>query len=83
MDSRYLEGIINIGLYFGRNTCEISVFVDSNYDDILDRQFSTASYMFKIYDVPFSWWSMLQPTVTLSIIDVEYMEVEKGMKETL
>ena len=39
--------------------------------------------MFKIYDAPVSWRSMLQATVALSTIEAEYMIVTVGVHEAL
>jgi hypothetical protein len=65
--------------YQGKPGCdrELNVygFVDPDWDEDLDRQRSTSGYVFKMFGRDINWMSKRQSIVSLSTIEVEYMEV--------
>ena len=58
-------------------------YVDSDYAGDLDKYRSTMGYVFTLSQAPVSWRSILQSTVALSIIKIEYMTMTEVMKEAI
>jgi len=83
---RYIKGIVIIILIFKKNNQgrqECTGFVDSNYAGNLDKRRSTIGYVFTLSQIPVSWHCTLHSTMTLSIIEGEYMAMTDAMKKVI
>ena len=73
---------VDVGLVFERvDSCDQYAigFVDSYCSGDLDKWWSTTGYVFTLSRALVSWKSTLQSTVSLSINEVEYMVLIKGI----
>ncbi|XP_038896672.1 secreted RxLR effector protein 161-like [Benincasa hispida] len=61
----------------------VTDYSDSNYVGDVDSKRSMTGYVFTMGGSVVSWKSILQPTVTLSIIEVEYMVLIEATKEEI
>ena len=80
---RYLRGISNCYLEFGRKNNTLVGFVDSYYTRDLDRRILLLEYVFCISDCAVSCKLTLQSIVTLSTMEAEYMVMTETIKEAL
>ena len=79
---RYLRGTSDIGLHYGANSqCVISGYSDSDYAGDVDSRRSMTGYVFTLGGSVVSWRATLQPTVTLSTTEAEYMALTEAAKE--
>ncbi|XP_047320751.1 secreted RxLR effector protein 161-like [Impatiens glandulifera] len=79
---RYLRGTSDIGLsYGGDSQCLVSGYSDSDYAGDVDSRRSMTGYVFTLGGSVVSWKTTLQPTVTLSTIEAEYMALTEASKE--
>uniref|UniRef100_A0A3Q7I167 Reverse transcriptase Ty1/copia-type domain-containing protein n=1 Tax=Solanum lycopersicum TaxID=4081 RepID=A0A3Q7I167_SOLLC len=74
-------GTSDIGLIYGGDTqCLVTGYSDSDYDGDVDTRRSTG-YVFTLGGSVVSWKTTLQPTVTLSTTEAEYMALTEAAKE--
>uniref|UniRef100_A0A3Q7H623 Reverse transcriptase Ty1/copia-type domain-containing protein n=1 Tax=Solanum lycopersicum TaxID=4081 RepID=A0A3Q7H623_SOLLC len=79
---RYLRGTSNVGLIYGGDAlCLVTLYSDSDYAGEVDKRRSMNSYVFNLGGAVVSWKATLQPTVTLSTTEVEYMALTAAAKE--
>ncbi|KAJ4721737.1 Retrovirus-related Pol polyprotein from transposon TNT 1-94 [Melia azedarach] len=79
---RYLKGTFDVGLIYGGDTqCLVTGFSDSDYAGDVDSRRSMTGYVFTLGSSVVSWKATLQPTVTLSTIEAEYMALTEATKE--
>ena len=71
---RYLRGTSDVGLIYGGDTqCLVTGYSDSDYAGDVDTRRSMTGYVFTLGGSVVSWKATLQPTVTLSTTEAEYM----------
>ena len=77
---------VDVGLVFERvdkcNRYAIG-YVDSNFVGDLDKRQSITGYVITLIGVPVTWKPILQSTVALSTIEVEYMALIEAIKEAI
>jgi transposase InsO family protein len=79
---RYLRGTSDVGLIYGNDTqCLVTGYSDSDYAGDVDSRRSMTGYVFTLGDSVVSWKATLQPTVTLSTTEAEYMALTEAAKE--
>ncbi|XP_074318246.1 secreted RxLR effector protein 161-like [Silene latifolia] len=79
---RYLKGTSDVGLiYGGDRECLVSGYSDSDYAGDVDSRRSMTGYVFTLGGSVVSWKATLQPTVTLSTTEAEYMALTAAAKE--
>lgn len=79
---RYLRGTSDISLVYGGDTqCLVTGYFDSDYAGDVDSRRSMTGYVFTLGGSVMSWKATLQPTVTLSTIEAEYMALTEVAKE--
>ncbi|KAJ4703293.1 Retrovirus-related Pol polyprotein from transposon TNT 1-94 [Melia azedarach] len=79
---RYLKGTFDVGLIYGGDTqCLVTGFSDSDYAGDVDSRRSMTGYIFTLGSSVVSWKATLQPTVTLSTTEAEYMALTEAAKE--
>ncbi|KAJ4729013.1 Retrovirus-related Pol polyprotein from transposon TNT 1-94 [Melia azedarach] len=79
---RYLKGTFDVGLIYGGDTqCLVTRFSDSDYAGDVDSRRSMTGYVFTLGSSVVSWKATLQPTVTLSTTEAEYMALTEAAKE--
>ena len=79
---RYLKGTFDIGLIYGSDTsCLVTGYSDSDYAGDVDTRRSMTGYVFTLGGSVVSWKATLQPTVTLSTTEAEYMALTAAAKE--
>ncbi|KAJ4719824.1 Retrovirus-related Pol polyprotein from transposon TNT 1-94 [Melia azedarach] len=79
---RYLKGTFDVGLIYGGDTqCLVTGFSDSDYAGDVDSKRSMTGYVFTLGSSVVSWKATLQPTVTLSTTEAEYMALTEAAKE--
>ncbi|KAJ4723126.1 Retrovirus-related Pol polyprotein from transposon TNT 1-94 [Melia azedarach] len=79
---RYLKGTFDVGLiYRGDTQCLVTGFLDSDYAGDVDSRRSMTGYVFTLGSSVVSWKATLQPTVTLSTTEAEYMALTEVAKE--
>ncbi|KAJ4715506.1 Retrovirus-related Pol polyprotein from transposon TNT 1-94 [Melia azedarach] len=79
---RYLKGTFDVGLiYRGDTQCLVTGFSNSDYAGDIDSRRSMTSYVFTFSTSVVSWKATLQPTVTLSTTEAEYMALTEAAKE--
>ena len=77
-----LRGMLDIGLiYSGDVTCLVTSFFNSDYAEDVDGRRSMTGYVFTLVGSIMSWRALLQPTVTLSTTEAEYMALTEATKE--
>ncbi|KAJ4713974.1 Retrovirus-related Pol polyprotein from transposon TNT 1-94 [Melia azedarach] len=81
---RYLKGTFDVGLIYGGDTqCLMTGFSDSDYAGDVDSRRSVTGYVFTLGSSVVSWKATLQPTVTLSTTETEYMALTEAAKERI
>ena len=81
---RYLYGTIDVRLLFKKDCGQQCVgYCDSDFAGDLDKRKSTTGYIFTLGGGPVSWTSILQSTIALSTIEVEYMAATEAVKEVI
>jgi hypothetical protein len=79
---RYLRGTSDVGLIYGSDTeCLVTGYSDSDYAGDVDTRRSMTGYVFTLGGSVVSWKATLQPTVTLSTTEAEYMALTEAAKE--
>uniref|UniRef100_A0A3Q7JAX8 Reverse transcriptase Ty1/copia-type domain-containing protein n=1 Tax=Solanum lycopersicum TaxID=4081 RepID=A0A3Q7JAX8_SOLLC len=79
---RYLRGTSDVGLIYGGDTqCLVTGYSDSDYAGDVDTRRSITGYVFTLGGSVVSWKATLQPTVTLSTTEAEYMALTEAAKE--
>ncbi|KAJ4718340.1 Retrovirus-related Pol polyprotein from transposon TNT 1-94 [Melia azedarach] len=79
---RYLKGTFDVGLiYRGDTQCLVTGFSDSDYAGDVDSRRSMTGYVFTLGSSVVSCKATLQPTVTLSTTEAEYMALTEAAKE--
>jgi hypothetical protein len=81
---RYLKGTAEMKLTYGPDPSTLDPFVgfsDADYGGNKDNGRSTTGYMVKIGSGAVCWSSKLQPIVTLSTTEAEYVAAVAGGKE--
>ncbi|CAM8926987.1 unnamed protein product [Rhodiola kirilowii] len=79
---RYVKGSMGNGLMFGKanaNNDIIMGFVDSDFAGSLHTRKSQTEYVFTIYGTVVSWKAGLQPMVTLSTTEAEFVAVKEAL----
>ncbi|XP_070665918.1 secreted RxLR effector protein 161-like [Malus domestica] len=76
---RYIQGTIDFGIVFekGKATTIISYY-DSDWDGSKDDLRSTSGYAFSLGSGVFSWASINQSTMALSIAETEYVSATEA-----
>ena len=78
----YLKGTSDVGLIYGGDTeCFVTRFSDSDYAGDVDSRRSVTGYAFIQGGSIVSCKATLQPTVTLSTTEAEYMAMTEAAKE--
>uniref|UniRef100_A0A3Q7HN12 Reverse transcriptase Ty1/copia-type domain-containing protein n=1 Tax=Solanum lycopersicum TaxID=4081 RepID=A0A3Q7HN12_SOLLC len=67
-------------IYGGDTQCLVSGYSDSDYAGDVDRRRSMTGYVFTLGGSVVSWKATLQPTVTLSTTEEEYMTLTEAAK---
>eukprot|EP00252_Welwitschia_mirabilis_P028029 TRINITY_DN992_c0_g1_i5.p1 TRINITY_DN992_c0_g1~~TRINITY_DN992_c0_g1_i5.p1 ORF type:complete len:816 (+),score=171.97 TRINITY_DN992_c0_g1_i5:277-2448(+) len=80
---RYLKGTQMHCLCFGNEDLSLQGFVDANFAADLDSRRSTTGYAFTFGGGAVSWLSRLQPIVTLSTTEAEYVALTEACKEMI
>ena len=79
---RYLKGTSDVGLIYGGGIhCLVTGYSDSDYTGDVDSGRSMTGYVFTLGGSVVSWKATLQPTVTLSTTEAEYMALTEAAKE--
>ncbi|CAM8885712.1 unnamed protein product [Rhodiola kirilowii] len=79
---RYLRGTSNVGLIYGSDSqCLVTGYTYSDYAGDVDSRRSMTGYVFTLGGSVVSWKATLQPTVTLSTTESEYMALTEAAKE--
>uniref|UniRef100_A0A3Q7IJQ7 Reverse transcriptase Ty1/copia-type domain-containing protein n=1 Tax=Solanum lycopersicum TaxID=4081 RepID=A0A3Q7IJQ7_SOLLC len=75
-------GTSDVGLIYGGDTqCLVTGFSDSDYAGDVDTRKSMTGYVFTLGGSVVSWKATLQPIVTLSTTEAEYMALTEAAKE--
>uniref|UniRef100_A0A3Q7GQW1 Reverse transcriptase Ty1/copia-type domain-containing protein n=1 Tax=Solanum lycopersicum TaxID=4081 RepID=A0A3Q7GQW1_SOLLC len=75
-------GTSDVGLIYGGDTqCLVTGYSDSDYAGDVDTRRSMTGYVFTLGGSVVSWKATLQPTVTLSTTEAEYMALTEAAKE--
>jgi hypothetical protein len=81
---RYLKGTINYGLLFSsEEDPHLHTFADANWGRDLDTRRSTSGILHKIGNSSISWTSKLQPVVSLSTAEAEYIVLSDATKDII
>ena len=80
---RYLSGTRDYCLCFGISRDGVQSYVDSDYAGDMDGRRSLTGYEFTMGSCAISWKTVLQPTIALSTIEVEYMDIIEGFNEAI
>ena len=81
---RYLNTTIDYGLCFNKsNALDLVGYVDSDFAGDRDSRKSTTAYYFTLGGNCISWKSSLQPLVTLSTTEAEYIAITDVFKEAI
>ncbi|KAG7564482.1 hypothetical protein ISN44_As10g012460 [Arabidopsis suecica] len=79
---QYLRGTSDVGLIYGGEAPSlIAGYSDSDYAGDVDSRRSMTGYVFTLGNSVISWKATLQPTVTLSTTEAEYMALTEAAKE--
>jgi len=79
---RYLKGTQEIGLMYGADqVCDMAGYTDSDFAGDIDKRRSLSGYVFTFAGSVVSWKSTLQPTVSLSTTEAEYVAMTEAAKE--
>uniref|UniRef100_A0A1J3F7G4 Retrovirus-related Pol polyprotein from transposon TNT 1-94 n=1 Tax=Noccaea caerulescens TaxID=107243 RepID=A0A1J3F7G4_NOCCA len=81
---RYIRGTADLNLVFTKNkNFSVQGYCDSDFAGDLDRRRSTSGYVFTVGGNTVSWKSNLQPVVTLSTTEAEYVSLTEAVKEAI
>ena len=80
---RYLRGTSELSLCYGEQDMSVRGYVDSDYAGSVDSRKSTSGYVFTLAGGLVSWASRIQPCVSLSTTEGEYMAATEATKEAL
>lgn len=81
---RYLAGTIDTGLlYDGRKSNTLLGFADADWAGDRDSRRSTTGWTFTYAKAAVTWCSKLQPTISLSSCEAEYMAMGDASKEAI
>ncbi|OAE27396.1 hypothetical protein AXG93_2015s1240 [Marchantia polymorpha subsp. ruderalis] len=81
---RYLRGTSDIGLCYRNDTqCLVASYSASDYAGDVDSRRSMTGYVFTLGGFVISWKATLQPTVTLSTTEAEYMALTEAAKDVI
>lgn len=82
---RYLVGTLNLGLVYEKRFEKLTLkgYVDSDFAGDKDSRKSTMAYFFTLGDNCITWKSQLQPLVTLSSTEAEYVAITEAVKECI
>lgn len=93
---RYLKGTAHFGILYHRNgpgltgefhvprpRDELVAYSDTDWAGCPHTSKSTSGYVFTLAGGPISWSSKLQPRVTLSSVEAEYLGLSHCAKETI
>ena len=81
---RYLKGTPDHGLMYGRSKQDensVVGYVDSNFAGDLNERKSISGYLFMVNGCLISWKTTLQPVVTLSSTQAEFVAATEAVKE--
>jgi len=82
---RYLKGTVALKLMYGPGDVKgeerFQTYCDADHGGDIDRRKSTSGYMVKVGSGVVSWSSKLQPVVTLSTTEAEYVAAVAAGKE--
>ncbi|KAH9670481.1 hypothetical protein KPL70_017006 [Citrus sinensis] len=81
---RYLRGTPDHGLMYGRSKHDensVVGYVDSDFASDLDGRKSITGYLFMVNGCLISWKATLQPVVTLSLTEAEFVSATEAVKE--
>jgi len=79
---RYLSGTSNLGLvYTQSNAPQISAYSDSDFAQDRSTRRSVSAYTVYLHGNLISWRSRLQPTVTVSTAEAEYLALSEAGRE--
>lgn len=86
---KYLWGTSKCALCFHdypiepQHSVSVCGYVDLDYADDIDNRRSTSGYVFMMFGGDISWMSKWRVVVTLSTIEVKYMEATHACKESI
>lgn len=85
---RYTQGTLDYGLLYKRQSeSQPSIkpigFVNADWAGCRSTRRSTSGYLFLVGGTPVGWSSKLQPFVTLSTIEVEYVSLTRGGRQAM
>ena len=82
---RYINGSANIGMCYKKRskTLDLVGYVDLDFAGDRDSRKSTTTYFFTLGGNCISWKSQLQPLITLSSTEAEYVVVIDAFKEAV
>jgi hypothetical protein len=79
---RYLSGMLNYGLQFSSNeNQELHTYSDADWGRDLDTMRSISGILHKVGDSCIFWTTKLQPVVSLSIAESEYIVLSEAAKD--
>jgi len=80
----YIKGTMDYGItYKGGGSLEPIGYVDFNYAGCKDTKWSTEGNIFMVAGGPISWECKRQDTVTLSMVETEFMAFSKATTQAL
>ena len=79
---RYLNGTINYGMMYGKES-SLTGYADANWAGDLDDRRSTSGYIFTMSGAAISWMSKKQNCVALSTAEAEYMALSSAAQESV
>ncbi|MCO5599533.1 hypothetical protein L7F22_053639 [Adiantum nelumboides] len=80
---RYLNGIKDMCICFGKGDLSVVGYTDADYAGDLDKRRSTSGYIYTFAGGAISWFSRLQSCTTLSTTEVEYVAASDACKEAI
>ncbi|MCO5583013.1 hypothetical protein L7F22_036919 [Adiantum nelumboides] len=80
---RYLNGIKDMCICFGKGDLSVVGYTDADYAGDLDKRRSTSGYLYTFAGGAISWFSRLQSCMTLSTIEAEYVVASDACKEAI
>jgi hypothetical protein len=78
---RYLQGASTLGITYRPPPLRLEGYSDADWAGNLNTRRSTTGYIVMLNNGAIAWRSRLQPTVTLSTMESEYMAPTKATKE--
>lgn len=80
---RYLKGTVNYGILYKNDKGILEGFSDADFASDKETRRSTTGYVFKLNGGPITWCSKLQPTVSLSTTESEFIAAAQATKEAI